>query len=334
MNADPGAAGGAAPAQPATPAVPATPEANTQQTPATPPAASDIAQREAAREQTWESLKAEILDGQAPASADANTQQTQTPADPWEAHKPKGPPIQSLRDRLLAKEGRQLEQTKAQQLEAQLQQHQQALQQNQWQQQQAERAYQEAMQRGDVDAALKARGIQQGFEEIQRQKLIQMGALQGQAQDPRVDQLLAHVQQQEQLRQQQHQAWQRQQEQQRQQQEYQEHLAVAKTELLSLGLPDIAEFVELPGAVQSVFQTMVNNPNLTTAQAAALVRDDYLNQLGSPVSKWLAKVNGAQPQPQQVQSSGLPAAAPLGQRPANLSREEAWEWDKRELGWA
>jgi len=187
---------------------------------------------------------------------------------------------------------------------------------------------------------LRARGIQQSFEEIQRQKLAAMGAFGNQVQDPRVDQALSWIQQQEQQRQQQHQAWQQQQAQVRQQQEYQEHLAAAKTELLSLNMPDIAEFVELPGAVPSVFQMMVQNPNLTTAQAAALVRDDYLNQLGSPVAKWLAKVNGTQAPTQGARPAGaLPAAAPLGDRPPSDSgadwrqkQADAWEWDKRELG--
>lgn len=221
------------------------------------------------------------------------------PADPWAAHAPPQNKPQSARERIMAREQARQQRAAEVPLVEQLRQEQARVAQLTQAQQHAETEFRRLLDAGDIDGALRVRGIDKSFADIQRQLLIAKGAM-PQATDPRVDQIAQQLEYERQQRAQWEQQQQQQLQRQQAQQQWAEDTQAVQQELAGLSAPDAKAFSELPGVAESVLRVMVNNTSLTLEQAAYMVRQDYL-QLAKAFSGWQF-----QPAPSTEQMPAMP----------------------------
>lgn len=201
-------------------------------------------------------------------------EQAEADADPWA---PKLAPVKiaSARDRILAKQSAQQAAQQSQTLQAQFDQLQARLTEVTGAEQNAMAKFQEHLDKGDVEAALKVKGLPVSFEDLQRAKLKAMGALSDAPRDPRVDAMAEELRALKEEKQKQQEAFRQRREQEAQQREWQEGVAQVKAEIEALELPGAKALVNLHGFSDSVLAIMTKNPEASVEQAAALVRRDY-----------------------------------------------------------
>ena len=245
--------------------------------------------------------------------------QPAAPADPWEAAKaeiPK-PRIQSAHDRIIAKQVAQLEAQKRAPLEQQLTQTQQQLQEYQAQQQLQASKFTELLNKGDIDGALKVRGLDVNFEQLQRKLLESQGMLN--PEHSRIAELERQLKERDD-REQKAQAEARQRwEQQQRAEEWQQGVMSVKTDIAAQSLPGAKELAEAPGFAETVLRTMSENLGLTLPQATAMVRDRYFAMVQGIIPAFANQLSST---PASAQP-GRPPAGPPGMPGASNSQPAA-----------
>lgn len=274
--------------------------------------------------------KATALGEQPTATPDG---QTATPVDPWEPKLPQVKP-QNMRERLAAAQAKREAAQQNSTLQAQFEQLQSRLTEVTGAEQRAMTEFQAHLDRGDVEGALKVKGLPVSFEDLQRAKLRSIGALSDAPKDPRVDAMEAKLRAYEEAEQKRAETARQRQEQAAQQREWQEGVAQVKAEIEALELPGAKELTNLHGFNDSVLAIMMKNPEASVEQAAAVVRRDYhalftnLSAVfGQPPPAALAPQQAAPQQrqtPAQAVASRTRAAAPapLSALPSNMSLKE------------
>lgn len=281
-----------------------------------------------------------IATGETPAAVQAGEtapgpNATQAEVDAWDA-KLKALQIkpQNIRERLAAKQAREQAAAQTQSLQEQYNQLQSKLQEVTGAEQRAMNEFQAHLDKGDVEAALKVKGLPVSFEDLQRAKLKAMGAISDVPRDPRVDAMEARLKAYEEREAKQQEAYRQRQAEMARQRERQEGIEAVKQELSSLSLPGAKELTTLQGFNEAVLELMMHNPNADLETAAAVARRDYFawyQQLKSAFEP--AGAQAAQPQrptkqtpAQVVASRARPAAsaapAPLTAMPTGLSLKE------------
>lgn len=274
--------------------------------------------------------KAKAL-GAAPATPGVGDQAV-APVDPWEV---KAPPVKisSARDRILAKQSAQQAAQQSQTLQAQFDQVQARLTEMTGAEQRAMAEFQANLDKGDVEGALKVKGLPVSFEDLQRAKLKAMGAISDTPKDPRVDAMEAELRALKEEKQKQQDAIRQRQEQAAQQREWQEGVAQVKAEIEALELPGAKHLTGLHGFNDSVLAIMMKNPEASIEQAAAVVRRDYqalytnlreaFEQPSQQAAAPMAPATTQRQTPAQAVASRRAAApAPLGAIPSNISLKE------------
>jgi hypothetical protein len=296
--------------------------------------------QQSAEPPSWESLKAQAM-GETPIEPGQAGQAGSQ--DPWALPQQPKPKIGSYAERVAARQAREVSKTYEQQLQAtqaQLQQAQQT--------QQTQRAeYQRRLQQGDVDGALKALGAED-FATVQRYYLQGKGAIPAESADPHVQSLQRELQrvkaaeQQRQIQAQQQMQAQRQ-AQQRQQEQAQraEDLQAINTDLQTIDteLPGASSLTQIPGFSETVLQLLEANPTATLADAARIVRRDFMAAY-ELMAKSLTPNQQAQqgfalpqappvsPIQQRLESQRRPPTAPAplqGMNPDEMDPKEVWE---------
>lgn len=279
-----------------------------------------------AAQPSWSDSVATAFDGASPAPGTPGAAAPAPAADPWEAELPK-PVIRSAAERIAAKQAAAVERARFVPVEQQLQAERARVAQLTQTQAEAESKFKRLLDAGDIDGALEVKGFGKSFFELQRQMLQAKGALP--PPDPRYDKLsaeLAEYKQKEAAN-----ARQQAEAQARAQAaaQWQADVAEVQAEVAQLPFAGAKEFAAAPGVNEAVTRALVDNPGLTTAQAAAIVRQDYL-----ALYKALSTTFGAQPasQAESFPGSGVRAtptaipvnggAAPVLDPPSNMSPDE------------
>ncbi len=231
-----------------------------QQAPATPP--------------TREEAKAKALGFGAQAAQGEQTQATEEQPDPWASKVPTVKP-QSARERILAKQAAQQAAQQANTLQSQFEalkaQHEQVT----AAQQTANQKFEELMRAGQVNEALKVRGLSVSFEDLQREVLKARGAISDAPRDPRVDAMEAKLRAYEEAELKRQEERTKAREQQARAREWHDGLAAVKTELAASQLPGAAALTEVTGFNDMVLTIMMKDPNIELEQAAAIARRDF-----------------------------------------------------------
>jgi hypothetical protein len=200
-------------------------------------------------------------------------QQNPSPEDYWKQQMealPKYEP-KSKGERLAAKFAAERERLAAKPLEQQVQQYQQQLTQIETQQRTQAAEFTRLLESGDVDGALKVRGLGVDFETLQHKLLVAQGALA--PKDPHtaaLEKRLAEFEGKERTR---LEAQQREQTQQQQKAEYENDVREIKSEIEAL--PGMKNLASMQGFPETVLRTMSMNPGLTFVQATGIVRQQY-----------------------------------------------------------
>jgi hypothetical protein len=232
-----------------------------QQAPATPP--------------TREEAKARAL-GFGPGAQQGEAQSTESaePVDPWAPKIPQVKP-QSARERILAKQAAQQAAAQANTLQSQFEQLKAQHEQVTTQQQSANQKFEELMRAGQVNEALKVRGLSVSFEDLQREVLKARGAISDAPKDPRVDAMAKELEELKAEKQRQQEMIRQRQEQQAKAKEWQDGITAVKTELAASQLPGAAALTEVAGFNDAVLSVMMRDPSIELESAAAIVRRDF-----------------------------------------------------------
>lgn len=273
-------------------------------------------------------LGTEATATQAPAAAAPDAPAADV--DPWEPKLPQVKP-QNMRERLAAAQAKREAAQQNSTLQAQFDQLQSRLTEVTTAEQRAMAEFQANLDKGDVEAALKVKGLPVSFEDLQRAKLKAMGAISDTPRDPRIDAMEkelkafkeAEAKRQEMFRQRQEQA--------ALQREQQEALQQVQVEIEALELPGAKELTQVAGFKEAVLQLMMHNPDATIEQCAAVARRDYLAYFDQLQKAF----GGSKPAPVQQQAPArqtpaqaiaarraAPAPAPLGALSPNMSLKE------------
>src|SRR6187549_885210 len=208
------------------------------------------------------------------AQGDTQPVEAAAPTDPWEPKIPQVKP-QSARERILAKQAAQQAAAQANTLQSQFEQLKGQYEQLTSGEQRANAQFSKLLEEGNVQEALKVKGLSVSFEELQRAELKRRGAISDVPRDPRVDALESKLKGYEEAEQKRQEMIRQRQEQQAKAKEWQDGIAAVKTELAASQLPGAAALTEVAGFNDAVLQVMMRDPNIELENAAAIVRRDF-----------------------------------------------------------
>lgn len=258
--------------------------------------------------------------GEAPASTTATADGEEAPKLP----EPRpAPQIRSARERILAKQAAAAERQRVQPVEQQAKAYQEQLVAIQAEQARIEQQAKDAIAKGDVNTALKLRGLGT-FEEVQRRYLESKGAIAPVS--PELAEKLKKVDEWEATQKQKEQKEAELRARQEAQQDYQAFRKEVETDLTSHKIAGLSKFTGVGGFVDQLTEAMAADPELTLEQAVADTIPQYrgfLEQLDSVRDMLGLPAPGA-----------APVAKPKGKAPTSLLRSEAAEVSGGNPGYA
>ncbi len=285
---------------------------------------------------TWEQIKAEASQRMAGGETSQSGQAAAAAAETsdWQKELPK-PKVHSASERIAAKLAAQREAAQRAPLEQQLAAERARFSQFTESQQRADAEYSRLIEAGDVDGALKVKGLSHGLQDLQRTMLRAKGALP--PPDPRFDSLKAELDALKTEKQAREAAENEARSRSQSQQQWQQDVAAVSSEIAALPLPGAAMFAKAPNVAEAVTRTLVNDPTLTVRQAAAMVYADYqaLDNSLSQIFRGASPQAQVQSQPSILQrpTQAIPVnggAAPNLGIPDDLPEKERWELIKQQ----
>lgn len=164
--------------------------------------------------------------------------------------------------------------------------------------QKANEEFTKLIEAGDIDGALKVRGLSTSFDDLQKRYLQQQGALPT-VEDPKVAKLEIELQEFKRKEAEQRQAYEQRQEQARKQQAYLDATAQIKKEVAELDFPGAKELTEVTGFADLTLKVLASSQEeLTVAEAATISRGSF-----KEVYEQLHKVFGPR-EPKNPEKSG------------------------------